>query len=172
MKKMLLLAAVFVSSLSAMAQAKTDELIKVSADQYSFGKIKQGVPVTTFFTITNVSNKPVAIENAFAGCGCTTPEYSKAPVAAGATTRLKVGYNAAALGTFTKDVTIKLAGTQDTKIVKITGEVLDAAAWDAYTQTDEFKKEQKQRSAQEAKDAKAAAREGKKEAKQARKAAK
>jgi hypothetical protein len=43
---------------------------------------------------------------------------------------MKVGYNAAALSTFNKDVYVKLAGISQPKVLKITGEVLDAAAYD------------------------------------------
>jgi hypothetical protein len=136
MKKILFLAAAFVAGISAMAQQKADEVIKVSADKYDFGKIKQGVPVSTFFTITNTSDKPVIIENASAGCGCTTPEYSKEPIAAGGTSQLKVGYNAAAMGRFDKDVNIKLAGITDAKIVKITGEVVEAASFNTTAKTE------------------------------------
>ena len=114
-----------------MAQQKADEVIKVNMDKHDFGKIKQGVPVTTFFTITNTSDKPVVIENAWAGCGCTTPEYSKEPIAPGGTSQLKVGYNAAAQGHFEKDVNVKLAGVTDAKVVKITGEVVPADSFDA-----------------------------------------
>src|SRR3569833_249643 len=102
MKKILLLAAVFSVGFTAMAQQKADEEIKVNAEKYDFGKIKQSVPVTTYFTITNTSDKPIIIENSWASCGCTTPEFSKEPIAPGATSKLKVGYNAAAMGQFTK----------------------------------------------------------------------
>ena len=128
MKKILLLAAVFATGFTAMAQQKADEVIKVNTEKYDFGKIKQGTPVTTYFTITNTSDKPITIENAWAGCGCTTPEYSKEPIAPGGTSKLKVGYNAAAMGHFDKDVNVKIAGYQEQKIVKITGEVVDANA--------------------------------------------
>lgn len=127
MKKLLFLAVAFVAGLSAMAQ-KADDVIKLSADKHDFGKIKQGVPVTTYFTITNTTDKPVVIENAWAGCGCTTPEYSKEPIAPGGTSKLKVGYNAAAMGHFDKAVNIKLAGVNEPKVVTITGEVIDANA--------------------------------------------
>ena len=130
MKKFLLLAVAFVAGISAMAQQKADEVIKVNAEKYDFGKIKQGVPVTTYFTITNTSDKPVVIENAWGSCGCTTPEFSKEPIAAGGTSKMKVGYNAAAMGHFEKDVNIKLAGISETKIVKITGEVVEANSVD------------------------------------------
>jgi hypothetical protein len=132
MKKLLLAATAIVFSLTVMAQQKVDEVIKVNTDKYDFGKIKQGVPVTTFFEIKNTSNKPVVVENAWGSCGCTTPEIPKEPIAPNATAKLKVQYNAAAMGGFTKDVSIKLAGIQDPKVVKITGEVLDATAYEAY----------------------------------------
>jgi hypothetical protein len=131
MKKLLLLAAVFATGFTAMAQQKAEEVIKVNSDKYDFGKIKQGVPVTTYFTITNTSSKPVTIENAWAGCGCTTPEFSKEPIAPGGTSKLKVGYNAAAMGHFDKVVNIKIAGYQEAKTVNITGEVVDATTADA-----------------------------------------
>src|SRR5215218_2632274 len=139
MKKLLLLAAVFSTGFTAMAQQKADEVIKVNADKYDFGKIKQGSPVTTYFTITNTSDKPITIENAWAGWGCTTPEFSKEPIAPGATSKLKVGYNAAAMGHFEKDVNVKIAGFTNQKVVRITGEVVDANAVDAVSKNEEKK---------------------------------
>jgi len=139
MKKIFLLAAAFVTGFAVMAQ-KPDELVKLNADTYNFGKIKQGVPVTTFFTVTNTSDKPVVLETVVASCGCTTPEWSKEPIAPGASTQIKVGYNAASPMAFTKDVTIRLAGVQEAKVIHITGEVLTADAYAAYQKTDEYKK--------------------------------
>ena len=135
MKKFLFLAVAFVAGLSAMAQQKADEVIKVSTEKYDFGKIKQGVPVTTYFTLTNTTDKPLVIENAWAGCGCTTPEYSKEPIPAGGTSKLKVGYNAAAMGHFEKQVNIKLAGVNEPKVVTITGEVVDGNSVAAAAET-------------------------------------
>lgn len=133
MKKLLFIAALLVGGLAVNAQdQKADNLIKVNTENYSFGKIKQGVPVTTYFEITNISDKPVVIETAWASCGCTTPEVPKEPIAPKATVKMKVGYNAAALSTFDKPVSIKLAGVNEPKVVKITGEVLEATAYDAW----------------------------------------
>ena len=139
MKKLFLLAAAFLAGFAAMSQ-KADEVIKINSDTYNFGKIKKGIPVTTFFTVTNTSDKPVVLESVVASCGCTTPEWSKEPIAPGSTAQIKVGYNAANPAPFTKDVTIRLAGIQDPKIIHITGEVLNEDAFDAYTKTDEYKK--------------------------------
>ena len=132
MKKLLFIAALLVGGLAVNAQdQKAEDLIKVNNETHDFGKIKQGVPVTTYFEITNKSDKPVVIENATASCGCTTPEYPKEPIAPKSTVKIKVGYNAAALSTFNKDIFVKLAGVPQPKILKITGEVLDAATYDA-----------------------------------------
>jgi len=133
MKKLLLIALTFIAGFTAMAQQQSpDALIKVNTESYSFGKIKQNVPVTTYFEITNTTDKPLVVENAWGSCGCTTPEVPKEPIAPKSTTKLKVVYNAAGAGTFNKDVFIKLAGVDQPKNIKITGEVLDAAAYDAY----------------------------------------
>src|SRR4051812_29127557 len=103
MKKILLIAAAFMGSIAMNAQnKKVDEVIKVNTDKYDFGKIKQGVPVSTFFEVKNVSDKPVVIENAWGSCGCTTPEVPKEPIAPNSTVKLKVNYNAAAMGAFSK----------------------------------------------------------------------
>jgi hypothetical protein len=164
MKKLLFLAAAFVT-VCANAQQKVDEVIKMNAERHDFGKVKQSVPAVTYFTLTNISDKPVVIENAWASCGCTTPEVSKAPIPPHGSTKVKVGYNAASMGHFDKDVSIKLAGIQDVKVIKITGEVVDANSYEAYTKSDEFKKAEKARLAKEAKEAK----ESKKAAKKAKK---
>ena len=159
MKRIIFIAVAFIAGFAASAQQKADDVIKVNAEKYDFGKIKQGVPVTTYFTVTNVSDKPVVIENAWGSCGCTTPEVSKEPIAPHATTKVKVGYNAANAAPFNKDVYLKLAGVQEPKIIKISGEVLEAKAFDAYTQTDEYKKAEKEKLSGE--------KEGKKSAKKA-----
>ena len=132
MKKIFFIAAAFIVGLSASAQQKADDLIKLKTEEHNFGKIKQNAPVTTYCVVTNTSDRPIVIEQVTASCGCTTPEWEKPPVAPGATAKIKVGYNAATTGSFTKDVYIKLAGIAETKNVKIKGEVLNEAAYNTY----------------------------------------
>lgn len=131
MKKLLLFASLF-GVLAVNAQdKKAENVIKINAEKHNFGNIKQGVPVTTEFVITNISDQPLIIENVTAGCGCTTPKWSNEPVMAGGTTKIEVGFNAAAMNHFDKDVLVKIAGVSQPKTLKITGDVLDAAAYDA-----------------------------------------
>lgn len=126
MKKLFLFATALVFSVVVMAQTKADDIVKFNTETHSFGKIKQNVPVTYFFEIKNVSDKPVVVENASASCGCTVPEKPEQPIAPGATAKLKVVYNAAAVGPIAKDVYVKFAGIDQQKVLHITGEVVAA----------------------------------------------
>lgn len=132
MKRLLVAASVLFMSSVVMAQQTPDEVMKVNTEKYDFGKIKQNVPVSVYFELTNTSNKPLVVENTWGTCGCTTPEKPTEPIMPGKTAKIKVVYNAAALSPFTKDVFIKLAGIEQPKNVKISGEVLEAKAYDAY----------------------------------------
>ncbi len=128
---------VMLFSTSVFSQAaKADDLVDFKEKVYDFGKIKQGVPVNHEFMFTNVSDKPVVIENATASCGCTTPTWPQAPIAKGKTDKVKAGFNAAAPGAFTKQITIKVAGAQQPTVITIKGEVLNA---DAYAQFEKTK---------------------------------
>ena len=140
MKKVFLLASAFIFSLAVLAQPKADDVLKVNTEKHEFGKIKQGVPVTTYFELKNLGNMPLVIENVTASCGCTTPEKPKEPILPGQTYKLKVDYNANAMGNFVKDVNIKIAGIELPKVVKIAGEVITAEAFDAYTKEKEKEK--------------------------------
>jgi hypothetical protein len=122
MKKFLLIASLLFS-LGSFAQNKD---LTFKAVQHSFGKIKQNVPATYRFAFTNNGSKPAIIEVATAECGCTTPEYSKAPIPKGKSSEIKVTYNAANPGAFTKRVTVKFANVPEPVILTINGEVVPA----------------------------------------------
>ncbi|MEO6869779.1 MAG: DUF1573 domain-containing protein [Ginsengibacter sp.] len=97
------------------------ESLNLKENEFDFGKIPQGKPVTHNFEFTNTSTKPFALDNVQASCGCTTPVWNKDTIAPGATAKITVGYNAANEGPFTKPVTITYNGT--TKQIFIKGEV-------------------------------------------------
>ena len=124
MKKIALFASALVFSIAVMAQTKADDVVKFNTEKHDFGKIKQGVPVTFFFEIKNIGDKPLVVENASASCGCTVPEKPEKPINPGATGKIKVQFNAAAVAPFTKDIFIKFAGVDQPKTVQITGEVV------------------------------------------------
>jgi len=140
MKKLFFIAAAFIVTAGAMAQTKPDDVAKFNTNKYDFGKVKQNVPAVYSFEITNTSDKPLVIENAHATCGCTVPEYQKDPILPGKTAKIKVQYNAANGGQFDKTVFVKLAGVDQEKSLGITGEVLPADAFDAWTKSEEAAK--------------------------------
>ena len=120
---------------AAVQQKKADELVKFTETKYDFGKIKQSVPVTHDFAFQNIGNQPVVIETATASCGCTTPTWPKTPVAKSKTDKISAGFNAAAPGTFTKTITVKVAGYDQPLELTITGEVLSAEEYAKYEGT-------------------------------------
>jgi hypothetical protein len=114
---------------SAMAQKKKKKAADQSSVQtviadsvvfpetnYDFGKIPQGKPVYHFFTVQNVALDTLKIENVQTSCGCTTPEYDKAPVLKGGKLDIKVGYNAANEGNFEKSITVTYNGGQSKQL--------------------------------------------------------
>lgn len=103
------------------------ETLQLKETSFDFGKIQQGRPVTHLFEISNGGQDVLRVENVVASCGCTTPQWSYDPVQPGATTTVKVGYNAAAEGSFQKTVTIFYNGNQ-TKLLTISGNVYKAPA--------------------------------------------
>jgi hypothetical protein len=115
MKRTLLLACfvalAFISKAQTSAPANTPttkvpEVIQLKETAYDFGKIQQGRPVTHNFELVNIGKEPLMLENVQASCGCTTPEWSKDAIQPGATSTIKVGYNAANEGQFNKTITI------------------------------------------------------------------
>jgi hypothetical protein len=120
----LLLFAVFLAVTYGYAQkaAPTSEAIELKEISYEFGSIPQGRPVTHNFQVINKSKAPLLIENVEASCGCTTPEWEQQPIAPGAVSTIRVGFNASAEGRFNKQITIYYGGNK-VKTLTITGTV-------------------------------------------------
>lgn len=100
-KHLTLVVASFALCVSAFAQEMTYE-----SKQHDFGNIPQDVPATYDFIFTNSGSAPLIISAADGSCGCTVPEYPKEPVMPGKTGKIKVTFNAKAVGPFQKSVTI------------------------------------------------------------------
>jgi hypothetical protein len=128
MKRILFLVCFAASAVIVQAQTATNsntkvpELIQLKETAYDFGKIQQGRPVTHNFELVNIGKEPLMLENVQASCGCTTPEWSKDAIQPGASTIIKVGYNAASEGQFNKTITISY-NNQQYKTLTISGTV-------------------------------------------------
>ena len=64
-----------------------NDVIKFNVEAHDFGKIKNNEPAVYSFEITNISDKPVVVENSWASCGCTTPDKIVDPIMPGATVK-------------------------------------------------------------------------------------
>lgn len=134
MKKIILSLAAVVLTVSVFAQKTVADVAKIASETIDLGKIKQGVPATATFVVTNVGKEPLIIEQANPTCGCTIGDYTKAPIAPGKTGTITATYNAATASHFTKTLTVKFAGVDEIKNIVITGDVLtteDYAKWQA-----------------------------------------
>lgn len=132
MKKIILSLAAVVLTVSLFAQKTVADVAKIASETIDLGKIKQGVPATATFIVTNVGKEPLIIEQANPTCGCTIGDYTKAPIAPGKTGTITATYNAASASHFTKTLTVKFAGVDEIKNIIITGDVLtpeDYAKW-------------------------------------------
>jgi len=61
--------------------------------RYNFGEVVEGDMVTHIFTFTNTGKAPLIISNAKSTCGCTVPEWPKAPIAIGEQGEINVKFN-------------------------------------------------------------------------------
>ncbi len=122
----------FTFATSIFAQKKADDIAKFNTETYDFGKIKQGVPATATFVVTNIGKEPLLIEAANPTCGCTISDYTKTAIAPGQTGTIHATFNAAAVSPIHKTLTVKFAGADDIKMINLAGEVLDPAAYDTW----------------------------------------
>lgn len=61
--------------------------------KYDFGEMVEGDILETVFKFKNTGKSPLIITNARASCGCTIPDYSREPIAAGEEGEIKVKFN-------------------------------------------------------------------------------
>ena len=96
-----------------------------SQEIFDFGTIAKGKPVTHEFEFTNTGSVPLFIQNVKGSCGCTSPEWTKDPIPAGAKGYVKATFNAAAEGVFTKTLTVT-ANVSETIVLTIKGNVVSS----------------------------------------------
>lgn len=112
-------------ALAAICARGEVEWLEVSHD---FGAFKEDDgKVATTFRFVNLGPEEVSIRAARASCGCTTPSYTKTPIAAGDTASVDVSFNPVGRpGRFTKSVTVDIAGGPRTRLL-ISGVVIGSS---------------------------------------------
>jgi hypothetical protein len=99
------------------------ETIKWKSTDINLGDISHGKPVDIYFEFTNNSDKPVIITNVQASCGCTVASYDKMPIGPGEKSSIKATFNAAAVGSFKKTLTVTTSADPSPVVLSFSGNV-------------------------------------------------
>ena len=89
-------------------------------DKYEFGDIILGDVIELIFEFKNSGNAPLILQDVKTTCGCTVPEWPRAPLPPGATAELRVKFNSAGkVGIQNKVITVISNATNQTSRVMI-----------------------------------------------------
>ncbi|MDR0743884.1 MAG: DUF1573 domain-containing protein [Tannerella sp.] len=108
------------------AQQKEASISVIDSAMYDFGDIneKNGA-VTHSFKIKNNGEAPLVVTKVVASCGCTTPDWTKEPIAPGRTGEIKVTFDPTNRpGTFTKTISVYSNGKVGSFVLTIKGKVV------------------------------------------------
>lgn len=112
------------------AKSMAPTSVEWASKEFNYGSVPTGTTVTHQFRFTNNGSEPLVLTRVKPSCGCTTPTYSKEPVAPGEEGFIDVAFNTTGKqGIQNKTVTV--SGNFDgnvTQILRITGEVTAAEA--------------------------------------------
>ena len=108
-----------------VAQNGKGAVITSSAPEFDFGIIKEANgKVSHTFVIRNSGDAPLVITRVATPCACTTPEYSREPIAPGKEGKITVTYNPAGRpGPFYKNIAIYSNGKDGAFTLRIKGTV-------------------------------------------------
>jgi len=120
-----LMAFLLTTGLASAQQATSQAVISAKETSFDFGKIKESAGfVSHVFKIDNTGSAPLVLTRVIASCGCTTPEWTKEPIAPGKSGEVKLTYDPKNRpGPFTKTVSIYSNGKKGSYILTIRGEV-------------------------------------------------
>jgi len=125
MKRILFLLIVLLATGMVSAQQREASITVVGDAVYDFGDIKEADgSASHIFTVLNNGELPLVISRVIASCGCTTPEWTKEPIAPGKTGEIKVTYDATGRpGAFAKTISVYSNGKTGNYVLTIKGEV-------------------------------------------------
>lgn len=107
----------------SVAQDKARIVFENITHDFGTFKEKDGTQTTTF-KFKNEGAAPLVLSNVRASCGCTTPKWTREPVAPGASGEIQVSYNPKNRpGTFNKSVMVNSNAENSMVSLRITGSV-------------------------------------------------
>lgn len=119
----ILIALSLLISSAAMAQNSFGDIVSFNETVHNFGEVQLAEgPVSCTFTVTNISDKPLAILSVVSSCGCTDVDWTKAPIAAGKTGTISATYsNDEGAYPFDKTLTAYFSGMNKPVILRLRG---------------------------------------------------
>ncbi|NOY95018.1 MAG: DUF1573 domain-containing protein [Chlorobi bacterium] len=125
--KHLLRFAIALTVIAATITVNAQDMAKITFEKTShdFGTFKEDAgPQTTEFVFKNEGNSPLVLNNVRASCGCTTPKWTREPVAPGEKGVITVSYNPRNRpGSFNKTITVQSNASNSTVVLNIKGSV-------------------------------------------------
>lgn len=123
MKKLLNIATVLIAFISLSAMAVAVGEFKFEKETHDFGTIPFNKPASYEFVFNNTGDAPIILSEVAPSCGCSVADFSKAPIKPGDSGKIKVTYNAATKGPFTKSFTVKSNTKTPVKTLTVKGNV-------------------------------------------------
>ena len=120
MKKKIIMLCAWLAPTLSFAQPS----VVFDAPKHDMGSILWNNPAIARFTIKNSGDKPLAIENIEASCGCTVAKWDKKNIAPDTSSEISVSYNAEMLGHFTKQVAVYTNASKRPTYLTIYGNVV------------------------------------------------
>ncbi len=129
MKKQITLSIIGLFIISLTYSQTSESTIQFNKKTHNFGTIEEANGIQTYqFKFTNTGKKPLIINNVKASCGCTTPEWTKAPIASKKDGFIKVSFDPINRpGPFNKSITITSNATNSPTKLIIKGIVKERA---------------------------------------------
>ncbi len=92
--------------------------------QFDFGDIQPDSKVRHTFKFTNTGKSPLLIADATASCGCTTPSWTKEPIAPGGTGEMEVLFDSRGKeGLVNKQVSVRANTQPNITVIYIKGNI-------------------------------------------------
>lgn len=130
MKNLLLILFVGIVSIQVQSQELNSDSIvpifKFEQEVIDYGDIAHNSDGNRVFKFKNVGKSPLIISQVKGSCGCTVPTKPEEPIMPGETGEIKVKYATNRIGSFSKTVTIISNASEEKKVVRIKGRVLES----------------------------------------------
>ncbi|MGO1597357.1 MAG: DUF1573 domain-containing protein [Sphingobacterium sp.] len=123
MKNITSICAVVIAFIGFTAMGILAAEFKFEKETHDFGKIPLDKPVSYEYQFSNAGDEPIILSDVQPTCGCSVAEFTKTPVKPGESGSIKVTFNAAAKGPFTKSFIVKSNTKTPVKTLTIKGVV-------------------------------------------------